>query len=55
MLKRIKNTNMKATGVDGFLYSRIGPMADLQNKEMSLADIIDKKRIYVGTKVIAEA
>ena len=37
MLKRIKDTNMKATGVDGFIYSRIGPLADLQNKEMSLA------------------
>ncbi len=31
MLARIKNTNIRAQGVDSFLYQRLGPMADLQN------------------------
>lgn len=31
MLARIKNTNIRAQGVDSFLFQRLGLMADLQN------------------------
>jgi hypothetical protein len=29
MLARIKNSNIRAQGVDSFLYQRLGPIADL--------------------------
>jgi len=28
-LARLKNTNLKAQGVDNFMLQRLGPMADL--------------------------
>lgn len=55
MLARIKNTNIRAQGVDSFLFQRLGLMADLQNdQQMTLNTLIDKKRVFVGpSKVIS--
>lgn len=53
MLERLKNTNLRAQGVDTYLYSRQGPMADLQaGKEMSLGSIIEKKKTFVKARTI---
>ena len=71
MLKRISNTNIKAMGIDAFLYDRLGgAMGELNAKNdelkskagkqgessgqaaMSLDAIIDKKKVYVSTKVL---
>ena len=54
MLARIKNTNIRATGVDSFLNQRLGPMADLQGDQpMSLNSIIDKRRVFVESKLLS--
>ncbi len=33
MLKRIKETNLKATSVEGFLYSRVGGLGSLDKSK----------------------
>ena len=59
MLKRISNTNIKAMGVDAFLYDRHGgAMAELKDRGVKgdggagLDQIIDKKKVYQETKVL---
>lgn len=56
MLKRISNTNIKAMGVDSFLYDRYGgTMAELRDRGTKgqeggqgagLDQLIDKKKVY---------
>lgn len=71
MLKRISNTNIKAMGVDAFLYDRLGgKMGELNARAnevkrnagaaeetgqaaMSLDSIIDKKKVFESSRVIA--
>ena len=72
MLKRISNTNIKAMGIDSFMYDRLGgAMGELNARgdeakaksgetegvsgqaAMSLDAIIDKKKVYQETKIIA--
>lgn len=74
MLKRISNTNIKAMGVDAFLYDRLGgKMGELNARndeamaaageeggmsgqaQMSLDAIMDKKKVYQETKVLAHS
>ena len=71
MLKRIQETNIRAMGVDTFLYNRHGgSMGELQAKNqdvkagkeesglqqvMSLESIIDKKKVFVEKKVICQS
>ena len=33
MIKRITNVNMKAVGVENFIYDRIGGLAEIQNRD----------------------
>ena len=73
MLKRIANTNIKAMGVDAFLYDRLGgTMGELNARadeakgkageteglsgqaQMSLDAVMDKKKVFQETKVIAQ-
>lgn len=57
LMKRIQETNLQATSVEGFLYQRLGgTMGDLDKsgKPASLDTLIDKKRIYQKTRVILE-
>lgn len=52
MLARLADANLKATGVDAFLYSRLGPMAELSGQEMTLSAVIDKKRVFLESKTL---
>ena len=47
MLQRLKGTNLKATGVEGFLFDQAGPLGNLdKSKTQTLDSLIDKKRIF---------
>jgi len=57
LLKRIKDTNLRATGVDSFLNSRLGgSMQEYQDKDKALTggllSIVDKKKILEDTRFI---
>ena len=71
MLKRISKTNIRAMGVDAFLYDMMGgSMGELKAKNevakggsqesglqqvMSLEKIIDKKKVFVEKKVMCQS
>jgi hypothetical protein len=33
MIQRITNTNMKAVGVENFIYNRMGGLAEIENRD----------------------
>lgn len=49
MLKKIKEANLLATGVESFLQKQVG-----NQKPQSLDGLIDKKRIFLSKKVISQ-
>ena len=53
MLKRLKETNLRATGVGGFLLENGGPSADVaKNGTHTLDSLIDKKKIFESSRVV---
>lgn len=54
MLKRIKETNLKASSVEGFLYSRVGGLGSLEKSKgtQTLDNVIDKKRVLRDKRLI---
>ena len=53
MLKRLRETNLRAEGVENHLMSRASAMADFDKKEtVTLDKIIDKKRKLREKRVI---
>jgi len=54
MLKRIKETNLKATSVEGFIYSRVGGLGNLDKSTapQTLDSIIDKKKVLREKRLI---
>ena len=53
MLQRLKETNLRATGVEGFLFDQAGPLGNLdKSKTQTLDSLIDKKRIFESKKVL---
>ena len=53
MLKRLKETNLRATGVGGFLLEKAGPSKEVDKSlTHSLDGLIDKKKIFESSRVI---
>ena len=53
LLKRLKETNLRATGVGGFLLENGGPSADVaKNGTHTLDSLIDKKKIFESSRVV---
>jgi hypothetical protein len=59
MIQRITNTNMKAVGVEQFIYNQMGGLADLQNrgeneKNIRLDMFADKKKIFQSERIVGK-
>lgn len=53
LLKRLKDTNLRATGVSGFLLENGGPGADVaKTGTHSLESLIDKKKVFESSRVV---
>jgi hypothetical protein len=53
MLKRLKETNLRAAGVGGFLLESAGPGSEVnKSKTHSLDDLIDKKKFLESKRVV---
>jgi hypothetical protein len=53
LLKRLKDTNLRAKGVTEFLLENGGPGADKAKTEThTLDNLIDKKKIFESSRVV---
>jgi hypothetical protein len=53
LLKRLKDTNLRATGVAGFLFENGGPGANVaKTGNHTLDSLIDKKKIFESSRVV---
>ena len=53
MLKRLKETNLRTTGVEGYLKENAGPSKDVdKSKTHSLDSLADNKKIFESSRVV---